>query len=172
MRWFWIDKFVEFESGRRAVAVKNVTLGEDHLHQCLPAYPYLPASLSVEGLAQTGGLLIGEYNRFTERVVLAKISKAEFHGLALPGDTLTYTAELEYIKDDGAMVCGTSHVNGQLQAEVDLFFAHLDDRIEEEMFEPVHFLNMLRTLRLFEIGRKADGERLEVPSHLLEAERS
>ena len=33
MRWIWIDKFVEFESGRRAVAVKNVTLAEEHLHR-------------------------------------------------------------------------------------------------------------------------------------------
>ncbi|RYG85510.1 beta-hydroxyacyl-ACP dehydratase, partial [bacterium] len=32
MRWIWIDKFVAFESRKRAVAVKAVTLAEDHLH--------------------------------------------------------------------------------------------------------------------------------------------
>jgi len=26
MRWFWFDKFLEFESGKRAVAIKNLTL--------------------------------------------------------------------------------------------------------------------------------------------------
>ena len=31
MRWIWIDKFIHFESGRRATAIKNVTLAEEHL---------------------------------------------------------------------------------------------------------------------------------------------
>jgi len=26
MRWYWIDRFIEFESGRYAKAVKNVSL--------------------------------------------------------------------------------------------------------------------------------------------------
>jgi len=29
MRWYWIDRFLEFESGRSCKAVKNVTLAED-----------------------------------------------------------------------------------------------------------------------------------------------
>ena len=33
MRWIWIDRFAEFESGKRAVAIKNVTLAEEHLHE-------------------------------------------------------------------------------------------------------------------------------------------
>ena len=42
-------------------------------------------------------------------MILAKIPKAVFHFPVLPGDTLTYTATIEYIKDDGAMVAATSH---------------------------------------------------------------
>ena len=57
MRWIWIDRFVEFESGRRAVAIKNVSLAEEHLHDHFPGYPIMPNSLITEGLAQTGGLL-------------------------------------------------------------------------------------------------------------------
>ena len=60
MRWIWIDRFVEFESGKRAVAIKNVTLAEDHLHDHFPGWPTMPNSLITEGLAQTGGLLVGE----------------------------------------------------------------------------------------------------------------
>ncbi len=37
MRWYWIDRFVEFESGRVAKALKNVSLAEDHLHDQVPA---------------------------------------------------------------------------------------------------------------------------------------
>ena len=71
MRWYWIDRFIEFESGSRAKAVKNVTLAEDHLHDHFTSYPMLPNSLVVEGLAQTGGLLVCEHNHFAEKVVLA-----------------------------------------------------------------------------------------------------
>ena len=36
MRWYWIDRFIEFESGRYAKAIKNISLAEDHLHDHFP----------------------------------------------------------------------------------------------------------------------------------------
>ena len=77
---------------------------------------------------------------------------------------------MEDIKPDGAIVRGTSHLGDDLQAEVELFFAHLDHRIEEQLFEPADFLRMLRILRLYEVGRNSDGTPLEIPQRLLEAE--
>ncbi|MCH8031309.1 MAG: beta-hydroxyacyl-ACP dehydratase, partial [Bacteroidetes bacterium] len=59
MRWIWIDTFVAFETGKRASAVKNVTLAEDHLHDYIPGYPIMPPSLMIEGMAQTAGILVG-----------------------------------------------------------------------------------------------------------------
>jgi len=53
MRWIWIDKFVEFTSKTSATALKNVTMAEDHLHDLYPAFPIVPHSLIVEGMAQT-----------------------------------------------------------------------------------------------------------------------
>ena len=173
MRWFWIDRFVEFESGRRAVSLKALSLGEEQLDGYVPGYPVMPASLIIEGLAQTGGLLVGEYNGFRERVVLAKIGKAVFHREAVPGDVLRYTAEVEDIKPDGAIVKGTSYVGETLQAEVEMVFAHLDERFQGvEQFYPAEFLTLLRCFGLYDVGRNADGGPLEVPPHLLEAERA
>src|SRR6516162_8604728 len=90
MRWIWIDKFLEFRSGQFARAVKNLTLAEEHLHDHFPGYPVMPASLIIEGLAQTGGILVGEARDFAEKVVLAKIPRAEFHGVACAGDQLNF----------------------------------------------------------------------------------
>ena len=75
MRWFWIDRYTEFESGKRATAIKNVTLAEEHLHDHFPGSPLMPNPLVVEGMAQTGGLLVAEHSDFEERVVLAKLAK-------------------------------------------------------------------------------------------------
>ena len=172
MRWFWIDRFTEFESGRRATAIKNVSLAEEHLHDHFPGAPLMPNSLVVEGLAQTGGLLVAEYGGFEERVVLAKISKARFHFYAVPGDTLRYETTIEDIHKDGAMVSGTSRVGDRLQAEVDIFFAHLNEAAAgKSLFEPATFLGMLKMLGMFSVGRRADGSPLEIPPALAQASR-
>ena len=172
MRWFWIDRFLEFQSGRRAVAVKNVTVAEEHTLFFSRGWSTMPSSLIIEGLAQTGGLLVGEVNDFRERVVLAKLGKAIFHGQAHGGDCLRYTAEIQDVQPTGAIVKATCENQGQVIMEADIIFAHLDDRFAGvELFEPAEFLRMLRNFRLFEVARDQDGQPLQIPAHLLEAER-
>jgi 3-hydroxyacyl-[acyl-carrier-protein] dehydratase len=167
MRWIWIDKFIEFESGRRARAIKNVSLAEEHLHDHFPGYPVMPNSLIIEGLAQTGGLLVGEYNAFEEKVILAKLPKAVFHGPAVPGDTLTYTAVVEDISRDGAMVTATSHIGDRLQAEAEIFFAHLRDGDRaRNLFEPKNFVFTMKLLGVFDVGRASDGTKIQEPPGL------
>jgi 3-hydroxyacyl-[acyl-carrier-protein] dehydratase len=164
MRWIWIDKFLEFESGRRAVAVKNVTLAEDHLHDHFPGYPNMPNSLIVEGLAQTGGILVGEHSDFKEKVILAKIPKAVFHFPALPGDSLIYTATVDYIQPHGAMVTATSHVGDRLQAEMEIVFAHLTDEPRAQgFFNPENFVFTMKLLGVFDVGRSESGRKFEEP---------
>ncbi len=64
MRWIWIDTFVEFVSGQRASAVKNVTLAEEYFQDHFPGDPVMPPSLMIEGMAQTAGILVGEARGF------------------------------------------------------------------------------------------------------------
>lgn len=164
MRWYWIDRFVEFHSGRRAKAIKNITLAEDHLHDHFPGYPVMPASLIIEGLAQTGGLLVAEHNDFREKVVLAKIPRATFYGTAVPGDTLVYTALVESVHKDGAMVGATCHVGEKLLAEAEIVFAHLNGQLGHlTLFDREELLHMMRLLRVYEVGRTADGAPLVEP---------
>ena len=171
MRWFWIDRFVEFESGRRAVAIKNVSLAEEQIHGYGTATEIMPASLIIEGVAQTGGLLVGEHMGFRERVVLAKVAKAEFFGYATPGDTLTYTANIVAVRSSGAIVTAKVHVGERLLADLQIVFAHLDNRFAGiELFGPDQLLNILRCYRIYEVGRRADGTPLEMPPHLVDAE--
>ncbi len=161
MRWYWIDRFIEFESGRRAKAIKAVSLAEEHLHDHFPGYPLMPNTLVIEGLAQTGGLLVCEHTGFTEKVVLAKIARARFYEEAVPGDLLTYSTTIEYVRQDGAMIVGTSHKGDVLQGEVEIIFAHLRDNFASHvLFEPETFLRMMQVLKAFEVGRTAEGKPL------------
>src|SRR5262245_23845558 len=123
MRWFWIDRFIEFQSGSHARAIKNVTLSEEHLHDHFPGFPVMPGSLIIEGLAQTGGILLGEMSHFENLVVLAKIPKMTFNSCVCPGDTLTYAVRLVGVRDDGGIVECSASVGERLVAEGEIVFA-------------------------------------------------
>ncbi len=139
MRWIWIDRFTAFESGKTATAVKNLSLAEDHFADHFPGYPVMPAPLMLEGLAQTGGILVGEANNYAKNVILAKIPKASFRREAFAGESLTYTTKLEQLSEVGGLVSGTVHVGAELIGEAEIFFAHVDpsqtkDLLGEENF--------------------------------------
>jgi 3-hydroxyacyl-[acyl-carrier-protein] dehydratase len=140
MRWIWFDRFVEFHSGKSARAVKNLSLAEDHLADHFPGYPVMPATLILEGLAQTGGILVGEVNDFREKVILAKIQKAVFHREMLAGEQLIYEAEIQHVREEGASVTGRVFVDGQLTAEAEIFFAHLDQSRSQALFGERNFV--------------------------------
>lgn len=164
MRWVWIDMFVEFEPGRRAVAVKNITLAEDHLHDHIPGFPVMPASLIIEGMAQTAGILVGEARGFAENVILAKIRRAEFTGLAVPGDQLRYEATIESIDERAAMTSGIVKKNGESMGKVDLIFSHVN-QAEKTLGLPDHnfvftdqFMNLLAGFRTSETRPQTNGQ--------------
>jgi 3-hydroxyacyl-[acyl-carrier-protein] dehydratase len=156
MRWMWIDQIIEFEPGRRMVAVKNISLSEDHLHnhfagetrdgRRLEPMPMMPASLIIEGMAQTAGILVGSVNRFREKLVLAKIVSAQIDGEALPGHTLRHEAELERIDAIGASTRGVvrrlDHLTGEWDelARIELMFSHIDRNMSGLEFPEHNFV--------------------------------
>src|SRR4051794_22987314 len=153
MRWIWIDTFLDFQPGKSARAVKNLSLAEDHFADHFPGYPVMPAALILEGLAQTGGILVGEANDFREKVVLAKINSARFHREALAGELLTYDAEVLTLRPEGASIQGKVYVSnpaqqattedtrpGELLCEAEIFFAHLDQARSQQLFGDHNFV--------------------------------
>jgi 3-hydroxyacyl-[acyl-carrier-protein] dehydratase len=150
MRWIWIDRFVKFEPGKTAQAVKNISLSEEHLHDHFPGYPVMPAALIIEGMAQTAGILVCEASGFKEKVILAKISKAVFDGLAVPGDTLLFTANIEQINEQFAVVAGevsssSPSSDGEKReskhlATIELIFSHLDQNLAGKKFPERQFV--------------------------------
>lgn len=157
MRWIWIDKFTEFMPRTSATAVKNVSLAEEHLHDLFPAFPIVPHSLIVEGMAQTAGILVGEARNFAEKVILAKIGRATFHRLVRPGDTIAFNAKIDQLSEQGASISGTVNLqdgSNAVVAEIELMFSHIDQNMAGLKF-PEHnfvfteqFTDLLKTYRL------------------------
>jgi 3-hydroxyacyl-[acyl-carrier-protein] dehydratase len=140
MRWIWIDKFIEFESGKRAVALKNVTLAEEHLHDHFPGFPVMPESLCIEAMAQTAGILVGQAKKFQEKVILAKVKKAVFFDYVKPGDTILLDAKIESIAPEAASTSGRITRSDKLIAEIDLMFSHIDQNLAGKEFPEENFV--------------------------------
>ncbi len=140
MRWIWIDKFVEFNSGKSAVALKNVTLAEEHLHDHFPGFPIMPECLMIEAMAQTAGILVGEARKFEEKVILAKIKKCVFFDYVRPGDTIMLHAEIESIAPEAASTMGKIMRGDKLIAEIALIFSHIDQNLAGKEFPEDNFV--------------------------------
>lgn len=156
MRWMWIDRVVELVPRQKLVAIKHVSMAEEHLHDHFravgtrPAMPIMPMSLIVEGMAQTAGILVGHAEQFREKVILAKVGKAELTRDARPGHTLRYTATVQHLDHVGASTAGlieliepsATGVGGKVEAigQIDLMFSHLDNNMAGQTFPEWNFV--------------------------------
>jgi 3-hydroxyacyl-[acyl-carrier-protein] dehydratase len=153
MRWMWIDRIVELEPGRRLVAVKNVSLAEEHLHDHFEAegseaaLPVMPASLILEGMAQSAGILVGHAGGFKEKVILAKVGKAEFARDAGPGSVLRYTATAERVDPLGAATVCVGEIMPHAGAggwepmgRAEIMFSHVDKNMAGLEFPEHNFV--------------------------------
>src|ERR1035437_3404748 len=162
MRWIWIDKFEKFEVNVCAVAIKNVSLAEEHLHDHIPGFPVMPASLMIEGMAQTAGILVGAARNFQEKVILAKIGKAAFTRLVRPGEQVVYAARIVNVNETGAAIEGMISVRTTVGGEpvelpvgtVDMMFSHIDQNMSGAKFPEFNFVFNSQFMDLFETYRR------------------
>jgi len=162
MRWIWIDKFIEFNSGKSAVALKNVTLAEEHLHDHFPGFPIMPECLMIEAMAQTAGILVGEARKFEEKVILAKIKKCVFYHYVRPGDTITVHAEIDSIAPEAASTTGKIFCGNKLIAEISLMFSHIDKNLTGRQFPQENFVftDMFKSLLTGFIDKTTESEQV------------
>ncbi len=103
----------------------------------------MPNTLIIEGMAQTAGILVGEARNFEEKVILAKVGRATFYRLVRPGETIWFAANIEQLNEQGASISGTVKVgagDGQLVAEIELMFSHIDQNLAGLEFPEHNFV--------------------------------
>jgi 3-hydroxyacyl-[acyl-carrier-protein] dehydratase len=121
-----VDKVIAFESGKRAVAVKAVSVNEPFFQGHFPDRPIMPGVLQVEALAQTGGIVMrdliagegGEKRDF----FFGGVDNVRWRKPVVPGDVLFMEATLTSYKARFgiAKVSGKAYVDGKLACEADL----------------------------------------------------
>jgi 3-hydroxyacyl-[acyl-carrier-protein] dehydratase len=119
-----IDEVIDLEPGKRAVARKTVRADEWFLAGHFPGRPIMPGVLMVEGLAQTGAVIVLtlEENR-GKMVLFGGIDDVRFKRIVEPGDTLEYVCELEAMRGPIGRGKIKATVDGKLAVRGTLIFA-------------------------------------------------
>lgn len=106
MRFFLIDRIVEWKPGQRAAALKNVALSDEVFRDHFPRRPVFPGMLMIEGMAQLAGVLLEESLKLqghaVKKAVITIIERCKFRGMVKPGDQLRYEAEVLSVNTAGA----------------------------------------------------------------------
>lgn len=119
-----IDKIVEYEPGKRAVGIKNVTINEPFFQGHFPQYPVMPGVLIVEALAQVGAVaVLGMEENKGKIALFAGIDKLRIRRQVKPGDVLTLELELTRMRGSIGKGKGIAKVNGEVAVDGELMFA-------------------------------------------------
>ena len=117
-----IDKVVHLDD-QVVTAVKNVSINEPFFQGHFPGNPVMPGVLQIEGLAQTGGILVMNTVPDPENYwqYFLGIENARFRKKVLPGDTIVYHCQLlAPIKRGIAKMRGQAFVNGKVVCEAEM----------------------------------------------------
>lgn len=98
-----IDRVIAYEPGKRAVAIKNVSINEPHFTGHFPDRPIMPGVLQVEALAQTGGIVMLQHEENPIKdgegdFFFGGVDRVKWRKPVVPGDTLVMEMTLDSFK--------------------------------------------------------------------------
>jgi 3-hydroxyacyl-[acyl-carrier-protein] dehydratase len=120
-----IDRILEIEKGRKAIALKNVSIDEPYFLGHFPKDPVMPGVLILEAMAQTGGLAFqSSFESGGEGIpVLARVEEFRLKRRVIPGDQLIIEAEVLHVFSNLAKVKVLARVGEETVAEGTLVLA-------------------------------------------------
>ncbi|SFJ78870.1 bifunctional UDP-3-O-[3-hydroxymyristoyl] N-acetylglucosamine deacetylase/3-hydroxyacyl-ACP dehydratase [Myroides guanonis] len=117
-----VDKILEM-SDSHVIGLKNVTMNEPFFVGHFPGAPVMPGVLTIEAMAQAGGILVLSSVPDPENYItlFMKIDKVRFRHPVLPGDTLLFKLELlSPIRRGICHMQAYAYANGKMVTEAEL----------------------------------------------------
>ena len=114
-----VDAVLEIERLKRIVTLKNVSINEPFFQGHFPGKPIMPGVLIIEGMAQTGGLLLLSEvpDRDKKLFYLAALDEVRFRRPVVPGDQLRMEVNVLKWKVKFCKLQAVATVNGDVAAE-------------------------------------------------------
>jgi UDP-3-O-[3-hydroxymyristoyl] N-acetylglucosamine deacetylase/3-hydroxyacyl-[acyl-carrier-protein] dehydratase len=123
-----VDRIIDFKLDEHIVGTKNVSVNEPFFQGHFPGQPIMPGVLILEGMAQTGGILLlnGTDNPGDKLVYFMGINNAKFRKPVIPGDQVVYELRMVTRRSRVCQMNGKAFVNGQLVAEAEMMASIVD----------------------------------------------
>jgi len=117
-----VDRVIEIESGKRAVAIKNITTNDYYSQQEYFNGEYvMPGALQVEAMAQVSAFVVMDLIEDKTQIPLfASIEKARFRKPALPGDQLRIEVILKRFKANMGKFKATTYIGDAIASEAEI----------------------------------------------------
>jgi 3-hydroxyacyl-[acyl-carrier-protein] dehydratase len=126
-----IDRILEVEPGKYAVAIKNISGNDMVFLGHFPEKAVMPGALIIEAMAQTAIVLFATNNKKEKgdkkRIYYFGSVKARFLHPAVPGDQLKIKVENVKSLPNGAYVSGEAFVDDKKISEAELVFSVRDE---------------------------------------------
>ncbi|MBF0594921.1 MAG: UDP-3-O-[3-hydroxymyristoyl] N-acetylglucosamine deacetylase [Candidatus Omnitrophica bacterium] len=119
-----VDRIVEMEPGKRAVAIKNVTMNEAFFQGHFPSRPVMPGVLMVEAMAQVVGVtMLSNPALLGKLAFFMSVDGVKFRRVIEPGDQVVMEVEIIRARSRTAQAKGVCKVDGQIVCEAEMGFA-------------------------------------------------
>ncbi len=132
-----IDKVTELEEGKKAVAIKNVTINEPFFQGHFPNHPIMPGVLIMEALAQVGVVMALRVPENEGKLLyFAGIDKVRFRKPVVPGDQLRLEVQTIWTRGSLGKMQGRAFVEHELVAEGEFTFSLADREVGGAKIHP------------------------------------
>lgn len=119
-----VDRVLELDSGRRVLALKNVTINEPYFVGHFPYRPVMPGVMMLEALAQAAAILafdmLGKQPDDKTVYYFAGIDGARFKRPVEPGDQLLLDVTLDRVKSGLFKFNARARVGDEIAVEATL----------------------------------------------------
>lgn len=121
--FLFVDGVTAIEPGTSIQAFYRMKPDEFFFPGHFPGNPIVPGVILIEALAQAGAIAVLAAGNEGRLPLLAGVDEARFRSPVLPGDTVTFTVDIERLRPSAGWARGVASVNGSVAASGRVMFA-------------------------------------------------